>query len=125
MYLCPKIPELECLGGLECMLISQIIPFMSIIAKQKISQNGFKGQCVIVPAYLKKIQEVLPRTCSEENIISIALKRRLSDSGAYHQQNINVANVNAALAKLMEVNDFWGDVKIDEFTNEPRCQTFE
>jgi hypothetical protein len=114
MYLCPKIPELECLDGLECMLISQIIPFMSIIAKQKSSQNGLKGQCVLVPADLKKIQKVLPRTCGEENIISIALKRRLSDSGAYHQQNINVSNVNAALEKLMEINEFWGDVKIDE-----------
>ena len=55
MYLCPKIAELECLGYLECMLISQIIPFMSIVAKQKSSQNGLKGQCVLVPADLKKI----------------------------------------------------------------------
>ena len=96
MYLCPKIDELECLGYLECMLISQIIPFMSIVAKQKSSQNGLKGQCVLVPADLKKIQKVLPRTCNEENIVSIALKRRLSGSGVYHQQNINASNVNAA-----------------------------
>ena len=114
MYLCPRIEELECLGYLECMLISQIIPFMSIISKQKSSQNGIKGQCVLVPADLKKIQKVLPRTCTEENIVSIALKRRLSDSHAYHTQNINVANVNAALEKIIEINAFYADVKIDE-----------
>ena len=46
MYLCPKIDEFECLGYLECMSISHIIPFMCIVAKQKSSQNGIKGQCV-------------------------------------------------------------------------------
>ena len=113
MYLCPKIEELECLGYLECMLISQIIPFMSIIAKQKSSQNGLKGQCVLVPADLKKIQKVLPRSCNEQNIVSIALKRRLSDTGAYHQQNINATNVNRALEKLIEINPFYQNVRID------------
>ena len=86
---------------------------MSIVAKQKSSQNGLKGQCVLVPADLKKIQKCLPRTCNEENIVSIALKRRLSDTGAYHQQNINAANVNMALEKLIEINPFWRDVKVD------------
>ena len=108
-----KFQNWECLDGLECMLISQIIPFMSIIAKQKSSQNGLKGQCVLVQADLKKIQKVLPRTCNEENIVSIALKRRLSDSGAYHQQNINATNVNAALDKLIEINPFYKNVRID------------
>ena len=114
MYLCPRIEELECLSYLECMLISQIIPFMSIISKQKSSQNGIKGQCVLVPTDLKKIQNVLPRTCNEENIVSIALKRRLSDSHAYHQQNINATNVNAALDKLIEINPFYRNVRIDK-----------
>ena len=67
MYLCPRIKELECLSYLECMLISQIIPFMSIFSKQKSSQNGIKGQCVLVPTDLKQIQKILPRACNEKN----------------------------------------------------------
>ena len=50
---------------------------------------------------------------TKENIVSIALKRRLSDSGAYHRQNINSTNVNAVLDKLIEMNPFYQDVRSD------------
>ena len=113
MYLCPKFEELDRLSYLECMLISQIIPFMFIVAKQKSSQDGLKGQCVLVPADLKKIQTELPRTCGDNNIISLALKRRLSDRGAIHKQNINPKNVNEALEKLVNVNPLYANVRID------------
>ena len=48
------------------MLISQIIPFMSIVAKMKGAQHGLKGQCVLVPTDLKKINTILPRSFDEE-----------------------------------------------------------
>ncbi len=51
---------------IEVMLISQIIPFMFIVAKTKGAQHGLKGQCVLVPADLKKVQTILPRSCDEE-----------------------------------------------------------
>ena len=75
LELCPKIEELENLCPIELMLISQIIPFMFIVAKIKGAQHGLKGQCVLVPADLKKVQTILPRSCNEEYLISLALKR--------------------------------------------------
>ena len=61
LYLCDKIEELETLCAIELMLISKIIPFMFIVARVKGAQHGLKGQCVLVPTDLRKIQSVLPR----------------------------------------------------------------
>ena len=41
----PKYKELEDLCIIELTLISQIIPFMSLIGKQRGSQCGLRGQC--------------------------------------------------------------------------------
>ena len=41
--LCPKFSELKRLCSIESMLISQIIPFMFIVAKTKGAQHGLKG----------------------------------------------------------------------------------
>ena len=51
------------------MLISQIIPFKSFVAETKGAQDGLKGQCVLVPVDLKKIQTILPRSCDEEYLL--------------------------------------------------------
>ena len=111
---CPKLEELERLCPIELMLVSQIIPFMFIVAKHKGAQHGLKGQCVLVPADLKKIQTVLPRTCDENYLVSLALKRRLTDISTVNKQHIRPAFVNQALEKLVEVNPFYRDVRIDE-----------
>ena len=74
MELYPKFYEFESLCPIELMLISQIIPFMFIVAKAKGAQNGLKGQCVLVPTDLKNVQTILPRSCNEEYFISFALK---------------------------------------------------
>ena len=71
--------EIEDLCPLEIMLISQIIPFMFVVARHKGAQHGLKGQVVLIPSDLTKIQSVLPRSCNEDHLISLALKRRLSD----------------------------------------------
>ena len=65
------------------MLISGIVPFMLIVPKHKVAQFGLKGQCVLVPADLKKIETSLPRPCDLDCVISLALKSRLSDK-TYH-----------------------------------------
>ena len=75
MVLCPKFSELDRLCPVELMLISQIIPFLFIVAKTKGAQHGLKGQCILVPTDLKNIQTILPRSCNEEYLISLALKR--------------------------------------------------
>ena len=114
LELCPKLKELEDLCPIELMLISQIIPFMFIVAKHKGAQHGLKGQCVLVPADLKKIETILPRSSDNENLISLALKRRLSDTSFVNKQNIRPALVNKALEKLVEINSFYKDVRIDD-----------
>ena len=43
MERCPKFSELDRLSPIESMLISQIIPFMLIVAKAKGAQHGLKG----------------------------------------------------------------------------------
>ena len=66
--------EIENLCPLELSLISQIIPFMFIVARHKGAQHGLKGQVILVPSDLTKIQKVLPRSCDEGHLISLALK---------------------------------------------------
>ena len=114
LELCPKVKELDDLCPIELMLISQIIPFMFIVAKHKGAQHGLKGQCVLVPADLKKIQTTLPRSCDDEHLISLTLKRRLSDTSYVNKQNIRPALVNKALEKLVEINPFYNSIHIDD-----------
>ena len=75
MEFCPKFSELDGLCQTDPILISQIIPFMFIVAKMKGAQRGIKEQYVLVQTTLKKIQTILPRTCDNEYLISFALKR--------------------------------------------------
>lgn len=56
LILCPRIEKIDCLCTIEVKLISQIIPFMFTIVKVKGAQHSLKGECVLVPADLKKIQ---------------------------------------------------------------------
>ena len=112
MELSPKFNEFESLYPIELMLISQIIPSMFIVAKAKGAQRDLKGQCVLAPIDLKKVQTILPRSCDEEYLISLALKRRLSDRSAVNKQ-IRPAFVNRALAKLIEINPFYNNVIVD------------
>ena len=96
----PRFKELDDLCAIESMLISQLIPFMFIVAKAKGAQHGLKGQCVMVPADLSKIQTILPRTCSDDYIISLALKRRLSDKSFVNKQFIRPAYVDRAFRNV-------------------------
>ena len=87
---------------------------MFIVARTKGAQHGLKGQCVLVPADLKKVQTVLPRSSDEGCMISLALKRRLTDKSAFNKQHIRPAAVNNAPRKLKEINPFYKDVLIDD-----------
>ena len=97
---------------IELMLVSQIIPFMFIIAKTKGAQHGLKGQCVLVPTDLEKIQTILPSSWDEENLISLALKHRLTDKSVVNKQQIRPALVNTALQKLAQINPFYINITI-------------
>ena len=58
LELCPTFSELDRLCPIELMLISQILPFMLIVTKMKVAQHGLKGQCVLAPTDLEKIQTI-------------------------------------------------------------------
>ena len=87
---------------------------MFIVARHKGAQHGLKGQVVLVPTDLKKIQSVLPRSTNNGHIISLALKRRLTDKSSFSKQHIRPAAVNQALQKLKEINHFYKDVVISD-----------
>ena len=71
---CCKFSELDRLCPIELMLISQIIPFVFIVAKTKVAQHGLKGHCVLVPKKTEKKIKPLLRACVEEYVISLTLK---------------------------------------------------
>ena len=89
---------------------------MYIVGKQNGAQHGLQGQCVLVPANLRKIQGItstLPRTWNDEAVISL-FEKRLSDTSYVNKQNISPVLVNKALEKLTEINPFYRSVCIDD-----------
>ena len=114
LSICESVEELTCLNDIEHALICQIMPFMSIVARHRGAQSGLKGQVVLVPADLTKVQKVLPRTCNDDHLISVAIKRRLTDKSSYIKQNISPANINNALKWLKENNQLYAHIHYDE-----------
>ena len=112
LHLCDPVEELTDLYAMEHMLLCQIIPFMFLVSRQKGAQQGLKGQVVLVPTDLKRITQVLPRSCNDGHLITIALKRRLSDKGAYKEQHIRPSVVNKALDYLVRNNHLYNNVTI-------------
>ena len=111
---CPKFSKLHRICTIEFMLISQIIPFLLIVAKMKGAQHRLKVQCFLVPTNLKKIKTILPRLCYEEYLISLALKRRLTDKSGVNRQQIHTALVNSqySTSKLTKINPFYSNITI-------------
>ena len=106
-WLCPRIEELDCLCPIELLLISQVILFIIIVAKVNGAQHCLKGYCFLVLADLKRIHTVLPRSCDDEYIISIALKRRLNDKSVVNKQHLRPSVAKTALKKLVEIKIFY------------------
>ena len=109
MELCPNFSDLDRLCPIEFMLISQIIPFVFIVAKTKGGQHGLKGQCVSVPT---DFETILLTSCDEEYLIFLALKRRLTDKKVVNKQPIRSVLVNTALQKLRKINPFYSNITI-------------
>ena len=59
---------------------------MFIVAKTKSAQQGLKGQYILVPIDLKKIQTIFQRSSDEEYLISLALKRQLTVKSVINKQ---------------------------------------
>ena len=56
----------------------------------------------------------LPWNTSESHIITLALKRRLTDRSTVHKQYIRPAYVNSALLKLKTINHLYADVAVSQ-----------
>ena len=78
MHLNEMFAEINDLTPLQVSLVSQIIPFMHMTYRHAGEQEKLKWRVVLVPSDLTKIQKQLPRTCSDAQIICLALKKRLS-----------------------------------------------
>ena len=60
--------------------------FMFTVASTKGTQHGLKGQVVLVQKNLKKIQIILSKSYDEEYLISLSLKRWLTDKSVVNKQ---------------------------------------
>ncbi|WAR15763.1 hypothetical protein MAR_005868 [Mya arenaria] len=87
--------ELKCITSLELQLVSQMLPFMKVIALHTGAQHKLSGQVVLVPADLSKVATSLPRNTASAQIVTLALELRVSDKHPYHQQIIRPAYVNS------------------------------
>ena len=74
------------------------------VSKVRVAQHSLKGQCVLVPADLKKIQTVLPRSCDDGYKMLLALKRCLSDKSVVNKQHIRPSLVHKSLERLVKIN---------------------
>ena len=115
LELCPKFGELDRLCLIELLLISQIIPFMFIIAKTKFAQHGLKWQCGLFENMftdLKTNSDHFTKVRKWRYLISLALKHRLTEKSVVIKQQIRPVLVNAALEKLTKINPFYSYITI-------------
>ena len=105
--------DLDCLTSLELQLVSQILPFMKVLSLHTGAQHKLSGQVVLVPTDLSKVSTSLPRNTASAQIITLALKRRLSDKHAYHKQIIRPSHVNAAVGYLKSNSPLYSEVQVN------------
>jgi len=69
---------------------------------------------VLVPADLTKVESMLPRSVANSQIITLSLKRRLTDASSVDKQVIKPPLVNAALHYLKLHNSLYSEVTENE-----------
>ena len=111
------IPDaLSNLTDLERRLISLRIPFMKILSLFRYgSHYKVDGPPVNVPTTLDKICSILPRIPDEAHVYPMKLKRKLSYKGSYMYNTIRKDVVMNALKWLKENNEYYNDIKVNEF----------
>ena len=110
-----QIPkELSILYDLELQVNSLVMPFMKIVAKPRGMQQGILGAVVLVLTQLKQITNILPRTLGQCDVITLALKTRLTDINSTERQYVRPNLVNDALQYLMTTNSLYRDVEVND-----------
>ena len=105
--------ELRDLSPLELQLVSKVLPFMKIVSLYTGAQRSIRGQVVLVPTDISKVTNSLPRLTSESQIVTLALKRRISDKHAFHRHFIRPSYVNKSLKYLKNNSQFYSDIEIN------------
>lgn len=105
--------ELKRLTSLDIQIISQVLPFMKVFALHTGAQHKLSGQVVLVPADLSKVTTKLPRNTASAQIITLALKRRLSDKHPYNQQPIRPSYVNEAVSYFKAHSPLYSQVQVN------------
>ena len=110
-----EIPEeLAGLNTLEQHLVSLNIPFMKLMALPKGGQNGVHGPVVCVPSNSYETVDILPRAQSEDQLIRVKLKRKLSYKGHYEYKFVNKRKLLSALRYLKLNNQYYSDITVNE-----------
>ena len=74
-----EIPEeLKKLNSLEKQLIALILPFSKIVSLPKQGQKGIHGPSVLVPTNVKKVQEMLPRSVCNADLIKVKVEKKIA-----------------------------------------------
>lgn len=113
LHLKPIPPELECLNELEQRLISLHIPFIRLIPLKKGGQNSVQGPTVCVPSNLSHVTSILPRDESEDKMVRMKLKRKLTYKGHYQDMHVDTGNIKNGLNYLILNNTRYKDVSIN------------
>ncbi|XP_041482326.1 uncharacterized protein LOC121429412 [Lytechinus variegatus] len=110
-----EIPEeLAHLNSLEQHLIALNIPFMKLLALPKGGQNGIHGPVVCVPSNTYETVNVLPRSQTEDQLIRVKLKRKLSYKGHYEYKFVNKSKILRGLHYLKMNNKYYVNVHVND-----------
>ncbi|XP_062606605.1 uncharacterized protein LOC134268370 [Saccostrea cucullata] len=108
-----EIPhELSNLNSLEQHLIALHIPFMKVMSLPQGGQRNVHGPVVCVPSNMRKATS-LPRNESENMLLRVKLKRKLSYKGYFEYQFVNPEHIHTALDYLKKNNRWYRDVVIN------------
>ena len=114
--------ELKTLNSLEQHLIAQHIPFMKVLALPKGGQNGVQGPVTCVPCHATAFNNVLPRVESQDLMIRVKLKRKISYKGHYEYQYVHTNKVH--MEHLKYHNKWYKNVHINtDWRNPPEKDT--
>jgi len=110
-----KAPDqLACLNSLEQHLISLQVPFMKMLALPKGAQRAVQGPVICVPSDITKTTSILPRCETDDQLIRIKLKRKLSYKGHYKYQFVQKSRREKAIVYLKENNKWYKEVTFND-----------
>ena len=106
----PVPPELLGLTQVEEMLISSVMPIMSLYHLPH-GQFGYSGHIINLPQDVATFVKMLPRSPSQ---LDVLLVRRQGAAGSHKDFRVRRSKVMAALQWLKQHNTYYHDIHIDE-----------